>query len=175
MNVFINSGILVAIVYWTVFQAPFASTAVGITYDFVCHIFPPIIGVFEVMVTPIPVRIQHAVFTLIYLLLYVVNTVIYFYADPNTGAIYPILDYSNPTLSIITICSCAVAIFVLQLLIWVLYRCRMLIIQKTMSSTEAEHVEMTNVLDYDGDESHSNGQATDEDAENGVPKTPQET
>ena len=152
MNSFINSSILVAIVYWGVLSPGFSTNPVVISFDLFEHIFPPIFGVLEIILTPIPVRFQHFIHPVVYLITYISVTIIFYYGDPNTGAIYhSVLDYGNPGLSTITIVGCSALVVVLQLFLWGLYKCRVIITRRLTSSSFAtsQVVEMTPSPDAD--------------------------
>ena len=127
MNAFINSSILVTIVYWGALNPGFSTNPLFISYDLFEHIFPSIIGVLDIFVTPIPIRFQHFIHPVIYLLTYIFVTILFYYGDPNTDAIYSILDYRNPGLSTITVLGCSALVVVLQLFLWGLYKCRMIV------------------------------------------------
>ena len=149
MNAFINSSILVTIMYWSALNPGFSTNPLVISYDLFEHIFPSIIGVLEIFLTPIPIRFQHFIHPVIYLLIYIFVTILFYYGDPNTDAIYSILDYRNPGLSTITVLGSSALVLVLQLFLWGLYKCRVIVARRWTSSSSAgsQPVEMTSSAD----------------------------
>ena len=85
MSIFINISILITIVYWGFIRVP-----LPLIYDLTAHTFPSILGLLEVVLTPIPVKLQHVIYPLIYSIIYIIFTVVYWAAggtdiDGDTG------------------------------------------------------------------------------------------
>ena len=149
MNAFTNSSILVTIVFWGALNAKFSTEPLYISVDLFEHIFPSIFGVLEIILTPIPIRFQHFIHPVIYLLTYMFVTILFYFGDANTGAIYPILDYGDAGLSTITVLGCLALTVVLQLFLWGLYKLRVIIASRLTSSgsSASQPVEMTSSAD----------------------------
>ncbi len=131
-----NVSILVTVIYWSLLRAP-----IPILLDLTIHAFPCLLGFIDVLVTPIPVRLQHAVYPIAYGSLYVIFTVIYWAAggtDPNgnTG-IYPgLLDWEDPATTCITIACSMVAVCVSQIILWGIYKLKMVMVRRCCSSVD---------------------------------------
>ncbi|XP_072013884.1 protein rolling stone-like [Amphiura filiformis] len=135
MNIYMNFSIIVTVVYWSFLRMP-----LPIIFDLTCHTFPSILGIVEVLLTPIPVRIQHVIYVWIYGGIYVTFTLIFYAANgesPFTGSseIYPnILDWAKPRMTIKAMVVVVLAIFGCQLFLWVLYKCRVYVARRFMYS-----------------------------------------
>ena len=129
-----NVSILVTVIYWSLLRAP-----IPILLDLSLHAFPCILGFIDVILTPVPVKLQHAVYPMAYGVVYVIFTLIYWAAggtDPNgnTG-IYPgLLDWEDPGTTCITIACSMVAVIISQVILWGIYKIKMTIIKRTGST-----------------------------------------
>ena len=99
-NVAFCAAIVVTIAYW-LFQAKNVQFL-----DVVTHAFNTIFVLCELLLGRVPVRLLHFVYTIIYLTLYVIFTVIYWQADGLNARgkpyVYKILDYENKNAGVIT-------------------------------------------------------------------------
>ena len=97
LNIIMNFSVLVTVVYWSFLKVP-----LPIIFDLTCHTFPSILGIIEILLTPIPVKIQHVVYPLGYGAIYLMFTLIFYLAGGTNSmledtAIYPgILDWNEP-------------------------------------------------------------------------------
>ena len=140
MTVYTNVSILVTIVYWGVLYNPDNSSPSQLYYDLTAHTFPSILGVLDILLTPIPVRIIHMVYPVSYALTYMTFTLIYWAAggtdsSGNTG-IYPgFLDWADPGMTSLSIFLCAIGITVCQFVLWGLYRLKMFLFERLVPSS----------------------------------------
>ncbi len=137
LNIYMNVSILVTIVYWSFLYSPGYSS---LYYDLTEHTFPSILGIIDVVITPIPIRLVHVVYPFTYGIGYIVFTVIYWAAggtDPSgNSGIYPgFLDWDEPRPTSLNVFLCAVAICASQALLWGIYKMKMAIFRITVSSS----------------------------------------
>lgn len=92
-NVSFCAAIIVSIAYW-IFQARNPQFL-----DVVTHAFNSIFVITEVLLGCVPIQLLHALYTFIYMTLYVIFTVIYWQADGLNARgkpyIYKVFDYDN--------------------------------------------------------------------------------
>ncbi|XP_072018273.1 protein rolling stone-like [Amphiura filiformis] len=138
LNVYMNVSILVTVIYWSFLRA-----SIPILLDLTLHAFPCLLGLIDVIITPIPVRLQHAVYPLGYGVVYLIFTLIYWAAggtDPNgnTG-IYPgLLDWEDPGTTCITIACSMGAVLISQVILWGMFKIKMVIIRRCSSTSNDE-------------------------------------
>ena len=125
-----NISIVISIVYWSFLRIP-----LPIIYDLSAHTFPALLGVIDIIMTPIPVKLQHVVYPLVYAAIYALFTVVYWAAGGRNimgeTAIYPgLVDYATPGVTCIALVGIAVAIVVCQVALWGLYRVKLVVINR---------------------------------------------
>ena len=99
-NIAFCAAIIVTVAYW-LFQAKNVAFL-----DVVTHAFNTVFVLIELFLSRVPIRLLHFVYTMMYLTLYVIFSVIYWQAGGyNTRGkpyIYKILDYENKNAGVIT-------------------------------------------------------------------------
>lgn len=99
-NVAFCAAIIVTIAYW-LFQAKNVEFI-----DVVTHAFNTVFVLIELFLGRVPIRLLHALYTIVYFTLYVIFSVIYWKADGTNARgktyIYKILDYENKNAGVIT-------------------------------------------------------------------------
>ncbi|XP_072018275.1 protein rolling stone-like [Amphiura filiformis] len=155
LNIYMNISILVTIVYWSFLHSPYSS----LYYDLTEHTFPSILGLLDVILTPIPVRLIHFVYPFTYGMSYMLFTVIYWAAggtDPNgNSGIYPgFLDWDEPGTTTLHVVLCGVAICLTQVFLWGLFKIKMAVFRRTVSSSH--HERMDDAHDDDNGNSETN-------------------
>ena len=90
-----NNSLLVTVVYWSLLYSGYKIGELDVTF----HLLNSVFMVIETCVSSIPVRLYHVVYAMLYGVLYLVFTVVYWLlggSDPaGNRYIYPILDYES--------------------------------------------------------------------------------
>ncbi|KAK6192685.1 hypothetical protein SNE40_004115 [Patella caerulea] len=114
-------AITVTLFYWiTVF--PSNNDPVG-NSDILLHIMNTVVVLFEHSVTALPIRLLHVVYPLIFALVYIIFTVIYWTGD-NTRVLYPALDWNEPTIAIAYVFAAAAVVVASHLMLFAIYKLR---------------------------------------------------
>ena len=135
-----NFSVLVTIVYWSFLKIP-----LPIIFDLTCHTFPSILGVIEILLTPVPVKIQHVVYPIGYGFIYLMFTLIFYLAGGTNSllddpAIYHgILDWTEPGTTCIANLIIVVAMIGCQIFLWALYKARMVVVKHFMHASVTVH------------------------------------
>jgi hypothetical protein len=99
-NIAFGAAIIVTVAYW-LFQARNVSFL-----DVVTHAFNTVFVLIELFLGRVPIHLLHFIYTVFYLTLYVIFSVIYWQAGGNNSRgkpyIYKILDYENNNAGVIT-------------------------------------------------------------------------
>ncbi|KAH9524680.1 hypothetical protein Btru_027520 [Bulinus truncatus] len=120
------SSVMVTIMFWTVVYTGNTQTFVSIN----SHILNSILVLVDIMISRAPVRIQHVYMPLVYNLIYVLFTMIYWLAGGTNQKgepyIYKILDYSNTpgkaAMAIVLVC--LIALPMTHIGLWGLFKLR---------------------------------------------------
>ncbi|XP_015777302.1 PREDICTED: protein rolling stone-like [Acropora digitifera] len=123
-NIASTAAVLVTIAFWTFLGGTGAMSVFT-------HAINSVLAVVDTMLSSVPVRLFHAAYPMLYFIVYVIFTVIYWAA--GEPSIYPMTDYTGkPVLSIVTaVCLffvviplCQASIFALYCLrLWIKNRC----------------------------------------------------
>lgn len=140
---------IVSVVYWSLVH-DFTSgdknnlfTVAGIS-NFQVHALNTVVVFIDIMVSAYPVRIIHCLFTMGLGLIYVVFSLIYWTAGglnplDGTRALYPILNWEKiPGLSCIFLLGVIVIMVLVQCGIYGLYRLRLFMAQRLLSTLESK-------------------------------------
>lgn len=154
MIVYTNMSIIVTIVYWSVLYSPDPSL---LYYNLTAHTFPSILGVLDILLTPIPVRIIHVVYPVSFALTYMIFTLIYWAAggtDPSgNSAIYTgFLDWDGPGMTSLSMFLCAIGITVCQFVLWGLFRLKMVLYNRLVPSSSYDRLDEEEIGNYHGNE-----------------------
>lgn len=115
-NIAAINSMIVTVGYWGALAGYFSAGKNLAFGNIFSHLLNGLVMLLEAWVTPFPVRILHVVYSELYGLLYIAQSVIYFLVDGTV--FYYFLDYSNPGLATGSIFG---VIFVLQPLVQLAY------------------------------------------------------
>ncbi|ESP03572.1 hypothetical protein LOTGIDRAFT_237670 [Lottia gigantea] len=153
-NVVHGGSFIVTGTFWTVIF-PGIKTLYLVT--FVVHAFNSIYVLFNILASRIPIRILHCYQVMIYGLIYLLFTAIY-QVSGGTGrrdepSIYPVLNWNNPTkASILAVLMVCLGAPLMHLLVYLLYRCRLLLADKLNSRGRLEYEEKSSPESFDQSE-----------------------
>ena len=104
----------------------------GSALDINLHGINSVIMLVDNFVSAVPVRLMHIIYPMIYGLIYVVWSLIYFYMDKGNNVLYEyVLDWNYPEITIPVIIGITLVLMPLLQLLWYgLYRLRLYIFQK---------------------------------------------
>ena len=119
-------GIIVTLVYFTALF-PYIGVTSGFIHDLNVHAFNTLQILIDIAIVARPVRLLHALYPLLYGIIYVIFSIIYWSQDKVNNVLYPnILDWNKPGTTILfMILLTLIGLPVLQLILFGLYRLRL--------------------------------------------------
>ena len=124
--------LIVTLLFW-IFLWPTMSGSVGdfgFLLNFQLHAVTSIIVVLEHIVSAVPIRLYHYLYSCIYGLIYVIFSLIYYATDK--AVIYPVLlDWGKPGFPIVVVClTCFILGPLIQLFLFAIYKFKLFIYSK---------------------------------------------
>lgn len=128
-----NMSITVTFLYWFLFGSFDEPTGVGFAFDLSIHTLNCLFMLLDLALSSIPIRFLHFVYPMVFGVCYGISTVIYWAVERRT--LYGLLDYGNaPGLAIgLLVGVLFVLVPLIQLLMFGLYRLRLLVVKNCKS------------------------------------------
>lgn len=130
-NVASSGCLMVTALFW-IFLYPYMKdmSEAALMINIQLHAVTSVIILIEICVSAVPIRLLHYMYTLVYGIIYVIFSGIY-YAVDHRHVLYPILDWGKPEPTVILLVVTAfVALPVIQLLLFLIYKVRLYIFDK---------------------------------------------
>ena len=133
-NIAANAGLALSVGYWTIICTVFTNEVDTAAAGFVVHILNAVMILIDTAISDVPVRMFHSLYVIIYSLIYIIFTVIYWQAggtNPVDGNnyIYKDLDWENvdTTMAVILPFFVLLGIPLVQLVFYGIYKVRVCI------------------------------------------------
>ena len=119
------SAVIVTVVYFVAIYPQLDGT--NSFEDISVHGINTVLVVFEMIVAAFPVRLLHGIYTIIFGLLYIIFSLIYWSQAPYKNIIYfDMLDWNRPNNAVILVCVLLLVVIpFLQTVVFLLYKCRL--------------------------------------------------
>lgn len=135
-----NIGILITVLYWSLLAGNTNYAGAELALDISTHVLNTLFVVVDLMLSSMPIRVLHMIYPMLFSFVYMIFSVIFWAAEGTNPInhkryIYAVLDYSkNPGFAVgLCIGLIFVAVPLVQLLIYGLYRLRVFAAKKFKS------------------------------------------
>ncbi|XP_070570428.1 protein rolling stone-like [Ptychodera flava] len=140
-NVSALTALVITLVYWPALSG--SNTGIPFALDFHIHALNSVVIVLELLFASMPIRYLHVFYVIALGIVYILATVIAYYTgwkNPFDGEsyVYPFLDYSEkPGLAAVSVIAIVIGAFLLQLVLWAIFKLKLRLAGLTGQSTTA--------------------------------------